>query len=136
MKYTILFVIFFIVIFVIIKIKIKSGSSVSDNSETESASSQYLQYFNSINQMSYEELDKIHEDLLPLCEEVNFVILPHADEYGNPIWDSKEEFIRKLNEKKSETLPKEKQIYGCKTFGDAEKLNQAIVKRLDELDEK
>lgn len=95
--------------------------------------SEYDKLFNSINDMSYDKLDRIHEKLLPLCEEINFVVFPHADEYGNPVWDSSDEFIRKLNDKKSEELPVEKQIYGCKTFGDAEKLNQAIVKRLDEL---
>lgn len=126
----ILLVVLLIVIIIVLKYKMQSkSSSVKDIN----ISSEYNQYYNSINQMSYEELDKIHEALLPLCEEVNFVVLPHADEYGNPIWDSKEEFIRKLNDKKSEKLPEEKQIYGCKTFGDAEKLNHAIVKRLDEL---
>lgn len=95
--------------------------------------SEYDKLLSSINDMSYDKLDSIHEKLLPLCEEIDFVVFPHSDEYGNPVWDSKDDFINKLNDKKSEVLPVEKQIYGCKTFGDAEKLNQAIVKRMDDL---
>lgn len=89
--------------------------------------------YNSINEMSYEQLDKIHDKLLPLCNEITFVMIPHVDNNGKPIWNSPEVSAEKLKQKKTEILPEIQQIYGCKTYGDAEKLNQAIVKRLDEL---
>lgn len=97
--------------------------------------SEYNRLLNSINDMSYDELDKIHQELLPLCNEITYVMLPHADDYGEFCYDSPEILAQKLKQKSAETLSKNQQIYGCKTFGDAEKLNQAIVKRLDKLDE-
>lgn len=130
MRYIILLILFIIVMIIIKYIK----QSKSSNSKNRNKNSEYNKYYNSINQMSYEYLDKIHCELLPLCNKITFVMLPHADENGQPIYDSHEENIKKLNDKRKEVLPREKQIYGCKTYGDAQKLNQAIVKRLDELD--
>ncbi|MCM1234978.1 MAG: hypothetical protein NC489_33180 [Ruminococcus flavefaciens] len=127
----ILLVALLIVIIIVVKYKTQSKSTSANGSKV---SLEYNQYYNSIEQMSYAELDKIHNELLPLCNKITFVIIPHADEYGQPVYNSHEENIKKLNDKRREILPLEQQIYGCKTFGDAEKLNQAVVKRLDELD--
>ncbi len=131
MQYIVL-VALLIIIIIVIKYKKQSKSS---NANGSNKSSEYNKYYNLVNQMSYKELDKIHNELLPLCNQITFVMMPHADEYGQPVYNSHEENIKKLNEKRREVLPLEKQIYGCKTYYDAEKLNQAIVKRLDELDE-
>lgn len=95
--------------------------------------SEYDKLLNSINDMSYDELDKIHQELLPLCNEIAYVMLPNADDYGELCNDSLETSAQKLKQKRAEILPKEQQIYGCKTYGDAKDLNQAIVKRMDEL---
>lgn len=88
---------------------------------------EYELTFGSINKMEYDELDKIHNDLLPLCNEILFSSFECEDD-NLTLSNQKRE--NKVNEK----LPKEKQIYGCKTYGDAENLNHAIVKKLDEID--
>lgn len=95
--------------------------------------SEYDKLLSSIDDMSYDELDKIHQELLPLSNEIAYVMLPLAYDYGEFCYDSPEISAQKLKQKRAETLPKKQQIYGCKTYGDAKDLNQAIVKRMDEL---
>lgn len=131
MQYIVL-VVLLIIIVIVIKYK---KQSISSNSTIRNRNSEYDKYYNSVNRMSYEELEQIHNELLPLCNEITFVMIPHADSNGDPVYDSREVTIQKLNQKRAEILSPDKQIYGCKTYDDADKLNQAIVKRLDELDE-
>lgn len=130
-----LFIGIIVVIAIVLVINIYRNKYRVNNNQSQKVNVELNQYYNLINQMSYEQLDKMHNDLLPLCNEITFVLIPHADSNGDPVYDSREVTIQKLNQKRAEILSPDKQIYGCKTYDDADKLNQAIVKRLDELDE-
>lgn len=81
--------------------------------------------------MNYNELEKMHNDLLPLCNKSLVSGLVWYDE--NIPYENKKSEMERINRSIGDLIPENKQIYGCKTFGDAEKLNQKIVKRLDEL---
>lgn len=88
----------------------------------------YELIYGSINKMNYDELDKIHNELLPLCNEVVFSEIAFSmNNKGSDL---------QYNDKRNEALPNDKRIYGCKTYGDAFELNTVIVKRLDALDER
>ncbi len=113
-------IILILIIAVILTIFIRKNKKQNETSENNG-------YYNSINTMSYNQLDKMHNELLVLVNEIPSPILPGLDNSQNEIL--KQKYHNKINEK----LPYAKQIYGCVTYGDAEKLNQAVVKRLDYL---
>ena len=130
MKYIILIVILIIIVFAIIKSK--SSSETPSDTMSERINPQYLRYYNSINQMSYQELDKIHNDLLPLCiRSLSSGLVWYDDSIEN---DKKAEAEKRINDKIGELIPEHERIYGCTTYEDARRLNQAIVKRLDEME--
>lgn len=82
-------------------------------------------YQNLINQKSYQELEKAHSILTPIAVSC----IPFTMDGASP-----EEVRKKELELENRKLPEDKRIWGCITYGDAVLMNEAIVKRLDELD--
>ncbi len=78
-----------------------------------------------INQKSYQELEKVHSALAPLAVSC----IPFSMDGLSP-----EEMRKKEVELENRKLPDDKRVWGCITYGDAVKMNEAIVKRLEELD--
>lgn len=86
-------------------------------------SQEYLRIISSIDSMSYEELDHMHEVLL------DYVLkIPLLDCYLPA-----DVLRRNVEEFKCGQI-EDGPIYGCYTYGEADELNKAIVKRLDYLD--
>lgn len=122
-------IIIFIIIAIIIAFLIKSvfKNSKKQNRNSTNSNTYSNEYYSKINIMSYKQLDKMHEELLTLVEEIPSPFLPGLDDKAALL--AKEKYQEKIKE----CLPIEKQIYGCKTYGEAQSLNQAVVKRLDYL---
>lgn len=134
MKYIIIIILILIIITVAVKLTKKSAAA--PNEPTGQGDAGLNNYYNLIKNLSCNELDKMHSDLLPLCRQTIGIeaAISYVDEYGQPEYNSKEEFTKRVKAKLAETLPADKQIYGCKTYGEARELNYAVVKRLDELE--
>ena len=94
---------------------------------------EYCRYMAAVETMSYQELEKIHEDLVELSL---YTIAPgllfYAEEETGKPGFSPEKVWEETERRRAEKLPPEKRLYGCVTYGDAEELNQIIVKKLDE----
>lgn len=86
----------------------------------------FNQYMNSIKQKSYEELEWAHEILVP------FALKCKHSVFGNL---TPEESMKRLAEIENTMLPVNCRIWGCKTYGDASRMNKAIVRQMDLLDE-
>lgn len=127
-KYIGLIILAVIVILIIKAISKKFSNKQNHNSDYDNTS--HNEYYSKINAMSYKQLDKMHDELIALVREIPSPLLPGLDDNTNLLM--KEKYQNKIKER----LPIEKQIYGCKTYGDAQNLNQAVVKKLDYLYDK
>lgn len=78
----------------------------------------------SIPQLSYEVLDQMHQVLLKYCR-----MRPAP---GNE--KSADEYLFKLQRFENSPI-QGGAVYGCKTYGDAIRMNTAIVKQLDILED-
>ncbi len=84
-------------------------------------------YLKNIPGMTTEELNKMHDALFPYAIEGSMSAL--ADLFApNP---SDPDQARSTEEKQRRAPLPNGEIYGCRTYGDAEALNAAIVKELD-----
>lgn len=91
------------------------------NNSFSNHSEEFMSIYSNIDNMSYEELDKIYEDLL------NRVVIKKT---ALGALANQPEFLEKLQN--FDQAPIEGgPIYGCYTNGEALELNQAIVKRLN-----
>lgn len=86
-------------------------------------------YFRSVPNVPTAQLEKMHEELRPYASEVSRCVLGdvfagHASEID----------VQGKKQKQRNTPLPNGSLYGCKTYGDAEKLNAAIVRELDERD--
>lgn len=128
MKYIIIIAIVIVAVTVIAKVFFSKSNNYNsqDNSNYSSGYSQeYINYYNSVNKMSYQQLEKMHKDLLPLCK-VKLI-------FGTPNNNGIPQMID-FDTKNAEMIPENEQIYGCQTYGQAHKLNTLIVDRLDEFE--
>ncbi len=84
-------------------------------------------YLKNIPGMTTEELNKMHDALFPYAVEGSMSAL--ADLFGPNVPDA--DHARSTEEKQRRTPLPNGELYGCRTYGDAEVLNAAIVKELD-----
>lgn len=90
-------------------------------------SDEYQQIFESINMKSEEELDSIHDALIPFVNDIPFSVpLPGTNQTLADAQKRNAEFCRR-------PIPNGP-IYGCRTYGEAEEMNKAVVRRLDVID--
>lgn len=87
-------------------------------------------YLRSIPNLPTAQLEKMHEELMPYALEVSMCVL--GDVFAGDA--SKIDVRGKMRKQQNALLPNGS-LYGCKTYGDAEKLNAAIVRELDERDD-
>ena len=132
MKYIIIAIVV-IMIFVFIKyITANKRSNTEPVSITPEYSNEFIKNYNAVDRMNYKQLDKMHEDLLPLCTRSLVSGLVWYDD-SIPLERKKQEEDR-IKNNIGDTIPKEEQIYGCQTYEQARQLNQKIVKILDQMD--
>lgn len=87
-------------------------------------SDEYQQIFESINMKSEEELDSIHDALIPFVNDIPFSVpLPGTNQTIAEAQKNHEQFCKKV-------LPNGT-VFGCRTYGEAEEMNRAVVHRLD-----
>lgn len=126
MSLTIIIILIALVFVAMIVIKAKSKQNAGKHSK------EFEEYYNSVNQMSYEQLDKMHYDLLPLVKEINDLYQGNliAELAGaTPKYSTQE-----IEDIKSMILSDDEQIYGCRSRREAMELHEVVMKRLDELD--
>ena len=116
-------------LFVIIIVKSRKGKGKEESKPLHSA--EYLNYYNSVYQMSYAQLSKMHDDLIPLAMKTIVGGLAYYDD--DLSYDEQKQMEQNINSK-NVTIPEKDRIYGCVTYDEASKLNQLIVKRIDELE--
>lgn len=116
-------------LFVIIIVKSRKGKGEEESKPLHSA--EYLNYYNSVYRMSYAQLSKMHDDLIPLVTKTLIGGLAYYDD--DLSYDEQKQMEQNINSKYV-TIPEKDRIYGCVTYDEASKLNQLIVKRIDELD--
>ncbi len=116
-------------LFVIIIVKSRKGKSKEESKPLHSA--EYLNYYNSVYRMSYAQLSKMHDDLIPLVTKTLIGGLAYYDD--DLSYDEQKQMEQNINSKYG-TIPEKDRIYGCVTYDEASKLNQLIVKRIDELE--
>lgn len=132
MKYIIIAIVV-IMIFVFIKyITANKNNDTETTSSSPTYSNEFIKYYNAVDRMSYKQLDKMHEDLLPLCTRS---LVSGLVWYDDSIpYERKKQEENRIKNNIGDTIPKEEQIYGCQTYEQASKLNQKIVKILDQMD--
>lgn len=91
------------------------------NNSISNHSKEFMSIYSNLDNMSYEELDKIYEDIL------NQVVIKKT---ALGALANQPEFLDELNSFDQNPI-EEGPIYGCYTNGEALELQQAIVKRLD-----
>ena len=116
-------------LFVVIIVKSRKGKGEEESKPLHSA--EYLNYYNSVYRMSYAQLSKMHDDLIPLVTKTLIGGLAYYDD--DLSYDEQKQMEQNINSKYV-TIPEKDRIYGCVTYDEASKLNQLIVKRIDELD--
>lgn len=116
-------------LFVVIIVKSRKGKGEEESKPLHSA--EYLNYYNSVYRMSYAQLSKMHDDLIPLVTKTLIGGLAYYDD--DLSYDEQKQMEQNVNSKYV-TIPEKDRIYGCVTYDEASKLNQLIVKRIDELD--
>ncbi len=116
-------------LFVVIIVKSRKGKGEEESKPLHSA--EYLNYYNSVYRMSYAQLSKMHDDLIPLVTKTLIGGLAYYDD--DLSYDEQKQMGQNINSKYV-TIPEKDRIYGCVTYDEASKLNQLIVKRIDELD--
>lgn len=95
--------------------------------KTAFGANSFQQSCQAIQQTNVEQLNQMHDELLTYVEEMPFpVAFP-----GSLMSD--EEVRRRYDAFCQKPLPNGER-YGCRTYGEAEALNQLVVKRLDELE--
>ena len=114
-----------------IVIIVKSRKSKGEEESKPLHSAEYLNYYNSVYRMSYAQLGKMHDNLIPLVTKTLIGGLAHYDD--DLSYDEQKQMEQNINSKYV-TIPEKDRIYGCVTYDEASKLNQLIVKRIDELD--
>lgn len=92
---------------------------------TASKKNEFDNMMQKINTMSESELDHIHDELLEYVMK-RPIPLPGVD-------FNLDEFKKKEKEFDNKLLAEGKLIYGCRTYGEATRLNEAIVQRIDQL---
>ncbi|HIW86626.1 MAG TPA: hypothetical protein IAA48_09050 [Candidatus Eubacterium faecipullorum] len=121
------------VIIVVCIVIVNKPQSRNQQTQVAEESSEFYKYYRSVNQMDCNQLKKIHDDLLPLCIRSNISGIVWYDD--SIPYEKKRSSENKINKNVGELIPENERIYGCVTYSDARRLNQAIVKRLDELEE-
>lgn len=116
-------------LFVVIIVKSRKGKGEEESKPLHSA--EYLNYYNSVYRMSYAQLSKMHDDLIPLVTKTLIGGLVYYDD--DLSYDEQKQMEQNINSKYV-TIPEKDRIYGCVTYDEASMLNQLIVKRIDELD--
>ncbi len=116
-------------LFVVIIVKSRKGKGEEESKPLHSA--EYLNYYNSVYRMSYAQLSKMHDDLIPLVTKTLIGGLAYYDD--DLSYDEQKQMEQNINSKYV-TIPEKDRIYGCVTYDEASMLNQLIVKRIDELD--
>ncbi len=116
-------------LFVIIIVKLRKGKGEEESKPLHSA--EYLNYYNSVYRMSYAQLSKMHDDLIPLAMKKIMGGLAYYDDGLS--YDEQKQMEQEINSKYI-IIPEKDRIYGCVTYDEASKLNQLIVKRIDELE--
>jgi hypothetical protein len=127
MKYIVLFVIIIIIIVLLSK---RNGSSATI--ENDENNPEFYRHYNSVNQMNYDELEKMHDALLPLCIRSDISGLVWYDD--SIPYEQKVATKNRMDKEIGDIIPANERIYGCTTYADAKKLNQAVLKRMDQLD--
>lgn len=125
-------IVIIVTIILITLILIKKHSQNNNHQTQTNNNSEFYRYYSAINQMDYKQLEKIHNDLVPLC---TYSLISGLVYYDDSIpYEKKGQVKNRIQQQIGDTIPENERIYGCVTYQDAKKLNQAIVKRLDELD--
>lgn len=86
-------------------------------------------YLKSVPSLPTEQLEKMHNELRSYALEVSLCVLGNVFA-GHP----SEINVHGKKQKQQNTPLPNGSLYGCRTYGDADKLNTAIVRELDERD--
>lgn len=123
-----IFLILAVIIFIVLVLFFLNPFGDSKEQGAPGHSNEYMGYYNSVNQMGYEQLNKMHEDLRPLV--IKTLMGGIIAYYDDEIPDEKREQVRKEIESKNVIIPEKDRIYGCVTYDEADKLNRKVLDRL------
>lgn len=123
-------IIIILIIFVFIAIKGYSASNKSKSDSVEFTDNSY-KYEGFVNSLSNKQLEEIHEKLLPVVKKIDKPLIENLAGAKH----THEEVVKRMNIIRNTDLPAENQIYNCRTYGDAEALNKAIVNRMDKMEQ-
>lgn len=99
-------------LFVVIIVKSRKGKGEEESKPLHSA--EYLNYYNSVYRMSYAQLSKMHDDLIPLVTKTLIGGLAYYDD--DLSYDEQKQMEQNINSKYV-TIPEKDRIYGCVTYG-------------------
>lgn len=117
-----------IVIFIVLVVFLFGNLKNTGKQNASIHSDEYMRYYNSVNQMGYEQLNKMHENLRPLV--IKTLMGGIIAYYDDEIPDEKRKQVRQEIEGKHVIIPEKDRIYGCVTYDEADNLNSRVRNRL------
>lgn len=133
---------FYVILFIVVILGVSiSFCKISIHQQSKRyivAQNEYQKTFSSINTKSIQELNEMHISLIHLLKEYSLNEHNYTNESFDKyleerIYNSLKHFENNDYSLKNDQIPLEKQVYGCAYYSDAQKLDEAIVKRINEM---